>query len=409
MGVRITENLQRSSFEDDVSAPNPLLQMACNAYVYFLLPSPSPLRRQIAGDILLPTDIAFLAIAEAQQLYHWLPAALELARRPDVRVHILSPSDQMLALIDSYDPQRALRHIRLRRPPSRPDSLFRQPSRLATLLLNYATIARFPTLVTTEISSAWLRRIPDFRSRLILIKHGAGDREGGYKRRHADFDLTLVAGEKDRARMIERGLCTAQTVAVGGYPKFELKADRQRFFPDDKPVLLYNPHFDPALSSWINHGPAILAALESLTGWNVIIAPHTKLARTTPPIVSNASHVRVDMGSRHSIDMGYTMSADLYLGDVSSQVYEFLIDPRPCIFLNLDHRDGSGDAFAHWRLGQVIENVDALPAALARANDLQPGFVAAQKAAMQQSIDLSPVPASQQQADLILNFAKKPV
>jgi hypothetical protein len=351
------------------------------------------------------TDIAFLAIAEAQQLYHWLPAALELARRPDMRVSILSPSDQILDLVASYDPAGYLARVRLRRPPSRPDSLFRQPSRLATLLLNYCTIARFPTLVTTEISSAWLRCVPGFRSRLILIKHGAGDREGGYKKRHADFDLTLVAGEKDRRRMIDRGLCAPDNVAVGGYPKFELKAPRQRYFYNDDPVLLYNPHFDPALSSWINHGPAMLAALEALEGWNVIIAPHTKLARKVPPIVSSAPHIRVDMGSRHSIDMSYTMSADVYLGDVSSQVYEYLLHPRPCIFLNLDHRDGSTDAFAHWRLGQVIDSPDALPAALAQANILQPGFVALQETAMQQSIDLSPVPASVRQADLIQNFA----
>ncbi|HUD91569.1 glycosyl transferase [Sphingobium sp.] len=356
----------------------------------------------------MPIDIAFLAIAEAQQLYHWLPAALELARRPDVRVSVLSPSDQILALIGSYDAEGSLHHIRLRRPLAGPDSLFRQPSRLATLLLNYATIARFPTLVTTEISSAWLRRVPGFRSRMILIKHGAGDREGGYKKRHADFDLTLVAGEKDRRRMIDRGLCTPDTVAVGGYPKFELKAERQRFFPDDRPVLLYNPHFDPALSSWVKHGPEMLATLESLEGWNVIIAPHTKMARNVPPIASSAPHIRIDMGSRHSIDMSYTVIADVYLGDVSSQVYEFLIQPRPCIFLNLDHRDASSETFAHWRLGQVIERADALPDALSRANDLQPTYVAAQKAAMQQSIDLSPVPASQRQADLILNFAKSP-
>ena len=137
----------------------------------------------------MPTDIAFLAIAEAQQLYHWLPAALDLARRPGVRVRILSPSDAILALVAEYDPEGCLDPVRLRRPPlSPPDSLFRQPSRLATLLLNARTIARFPTLVTTEISSAWLRRLPGFRSRLVLIKHGAGDREGGYKARHRDFE-----------------------------------------------------------------------------------------------------------------------------------------------------------------------------------------------------------------------------
>jgi len=355
----------------------------------------------------LPTDIAFLAIAEAQQLYHWLPAALELARRADVRVSVLSPSDAILDLVASYDPEGALRPVRLRRPPAGPDSLFRQPSRLATLLLNLPTIARFPFLVTTEISTAWARRLPGFSSRLILIKHGAGDREGGYKKRHADFDLTLVAGEKDRRRLIERGLCRADSVAVGGYAKFELRAEPRSFFADDKPVLLYNPHFDAQLSSWVRHGPAVLAALEALEGWNVIIAPHTKLAAKVPPIRSTASHVRVDMGSRHSIDMSYTMSADIYLGDVSSQVYEFLLRPRPCIFLDLDRQaEAGGDAFAHMRLGQRIETLDALPLALARAADLQPGFVAAQEAAMRDSIDLSPVPASRRQADIILDFAK---
>ncbi|WP_313805288.1 glycosyl transferase [Sphingobium sp.] len=356
----------------------------------------------------MPTDIAFLAIAEAHQIYHWLPAALALSGRPDVNVHVLSPSDRILDLIASYDPDRKLRLVRLRRPPFPPDSLFRQPSRLLTLALNYSTIRRHPLLVTTEISSGWLRKMPGFSSRMVHIKHGAGDREGGYKARHSTFDFTLVAGEKDRRRMIDRGLCAPQNCAVGGYAKFELKAPPQRFFDNDRPVLLYNPHFDPALSSWVRHGPEVLAALEALEGWNVIIAPHTKLASRAAPIRTHAPHIRVDMGSRHSIDMSYTVSADLYLGDVSSQVYEFLLTPRPCVFLNLDRRDWTGDqAFAHWRLGQVIDDITALPMALDRATGLQAGFVDAQEAAMSDSIDSSPTLASERQADLILDFARK--
>lgn len=353
----------------------------------------------------MPTEIAFLAIAEAQQIYHWLPAALELARRPDVSVTILSPSPVLLDLVAHYDPTGTLKMEHLRRPFFGADTLFRQPSRLATLLLNAQRLSHFPLLVTTEISSAALRFVPGFRSRLILIKHGAGDREGGYKARHSAFDLTLVAGEKDRRRMIERGLCPPEAVAVGGYAKFELSAPPQRFFSDDRPVLLYNPHFDPRLSSWVRHGPAVMRALETLQGWNVIVAPHTKLAGRVAPIETTAPHIRVDMGSRHSIDMSYTMSADAYLGDVSSQVYEFLLQPRPCLFLNLDRRDWRNDeAFAHWRLGQVLERVKDLPEALTRAPDLQPGFVAAQKAAMHDSIDQCAIPASVRQADLILAF-----
>lgn len=356
-----------------------------------------------------PTPIAFLAIAEAQQLYHWLPTALELAGRDDVRVSILSPSRQILDLILSYDTQRRFELVLLRRPPFGPDSLFRQPSRLATLLLNYPAIRRFPVLVTTEISSAWLKRIPGFSSRIVVIKHGAGDREGGYRGRHALIDLTLVAGEKDRRRMIEHKLSEPGNVVVGGYAKFEICAERQRYFDNDLRTLFYNPHFDAKLSSWPTHGSEVLATLEALEGWNVIIAPHTKLAQRTPPITTPAAHIRVDMGSHRSIDMSYTLSSDVYLGDVSSQVYEFLLRPRPCIFLNLDRLAWRDDpAFAHWHLGQVIEDIAELPAALARAADLQPTFVDAQEAAMHDSIDQFPIPASIRQADIILDFARTP-
>ena len=56
------------------------------------------------------------------------------------------------------------------------------------------------------------------------------------------------------------------------------------------------------------------------------------------------------MGSVRSIDMTYTDQASVYIGDVSSQVYEFLRRPRPCIFLNFDRTAWQGDEnFAHWK------------------------------------------------------------
>src|SRR3546814_20088737 len=75
--------------------------------------------------------IAFLAISEAHQVFHWLPAALCLARDFGVEVSVLSPSRKMLDFIGSYDEKCVLELVQLRRPfPSR-DSLFRLPSRLA--------------------------------------------------------------------------------------------------------------------------------------------------------------------------------------------------------------------------------------------------------------------------------------
>src|SRR3546814_6817965 len=146
----------------------------------------------------------------AHQVVHWLPAALCLARDFGVEVSVLSPSRKMLDFIGSYDEKCVLELVQLRRPfPSR-DSLFRLPSRLAVLLLNYRLIASFPFIATPEVSSAHLRKVPGFSSRMIHLKHGDGDREGGYNTRHAAYDLTVVVGERARERIIERKLGTAQ-------------------------------------------------------------------------------------------------------------------------------------------------------------------------------------------------------
>ena len=69
-------------------------------------------------------------------------------------------------------------------------------------------------------------------------------------------------------------------------------------------------------------------------------------------------------------DMTYIMSADAYIGDVSSQVYEFLIQPRPCLFLNAFRVDWHNNpAFKCWHLGQVIDSPDQFPSAVSKLLD----------------------------------------
>jgi hypothetical protein len=120
---------------------------------------------------------------------------------------------------------------------------------------------------------------------------------------------------------------------------------------------------------------------------------------------SSAPNVLIDRGSVRSIDMSYTEAATVYIGDVSSQVYEFLRRPRPCIFLNLDRIDWrSNENYMHWHLGQVIETVEELGPALARADELQPQFEPLQRELVGRSLDPTPIPASQRQARAILDF-----
>lgn len=351
-----------------------------------------------------PRQIAFLAISEAHQIFHWLPAALRLAQHNSAEVSVLSPSRQMLDFISTFDPEGVLKLVKLKNPRFARESLFRMPSRLAVLLLNYRRIASFRFIATTEVSSAHLQRFPSFSSKMIHLKHGAGDREGGYNPRHSAYDLTLVMGEKDRERLIARGLATPENCKVTGYSKFELMAPGRRFFDNDKPVILYNPHFDKQLSPWSLRAEEILNCFSALTNFNFIVAPHVK-STTAVPIKAPSPNIRIDPGSRYSIDMTYANSADMYLGDISSQVYEFILKPRPCLFLNLSRIPWQAkEQFVHWRMGQVVENLSELQVALESAARLQPSFEDIQKQRLVISADIDTRPASERQAEAISQF-----
>ena len=221
--------------------------------------------------------IAFLAISQAHQFLHWLPAALRLAAEPNVRVTVLVSSEAGQELIRSYDAQGRLDMKRLKAPSVRKHGLFTPPHRLSVLLLNATTIARYRTIVTTETTSSFLRRLPGFASEMIHLKHGAGDRDGGYNPKHAGFDLTLVNGPKDKERLIDRGLGSEENIEVVGYGKFELVRDAaEPLFANPNPVALYNPHFDKNVGTWARHGAEVVKAMEAVPGWNFVVAPHVK-------------------------------------------------------------------------------------------------------------------------------------
>jgi hypothetical protein len=309
--------------------------------------------------------IGFLALAQAHQHLHWLPAALELACR-SVKVDVLCPSWAGLKFIRSFDPEHQLNLIWT--PARWRDGLFDVPPRRRVQRLYGWLFRRYPILVTTESTSISLRKDPKFKSKLIRIRHGAGDAATRLDdERVRGFDLSLVGGEKDKRRLIEAGLATDENCIVTGYAKFELVRHPPRIFADERPIALYNAHSRPDLSSWFKDGAALVRQMEKIQGWNFIIAPHIKL-EGGPEIQSACDNILIDRGSVRSIDMSYTQAASVYIGDASSQVYEFLVRPRPCIFVNSHHVEWrTGEQFAHFRLGQVIDDPAELPTALSQA------------------------------------------
>jgi CDP-glycerol glycerophosphotransferase (TagB/SpsB family) len=260
--------------------------------------------------------------------------------------------------------------------------------------------------------------------KLIHTRHGAGDRAIGFNPESAGFDLVLVSGPKIRDRLIADAGLKPEQIALVGYPKFDLCAGNRfagQFPAPERPVVLYNPHPSPKLSSWFKHGAAVLEAFRQQDRYNLIFAPHVmlfersfvvtvdppSLARVRPPGPEYAQEPRIhiDSGSAASSDMSYTNRADIYLGDVSSQVYEFLRAPRPCLFLNSHGVDWQGDPnYLHWRAGPVLDSADGLLDAIDAALAAHPDYAPAQQALIDATFSLSERPSAERAADAITAF-----
>lgn len=295
--------------------------------------------------------------------------------------------------------------------------------RVATLRENLAEFAALDVLVVPETTSLLLRDRFGLKDlKFVWIPHGAGDRSVGFREVMRGFDLVLLSGEKVRDRMLASGLIRADNHRIVGYPKFDtVSGERPRLFADDKPVVLYNPHFDPKLSSWYTMGPAILDWFAAQSQFNLVVAPHVMLfnrrvhasvehrlvrwRRDVAERYRHLPHMLIDTGSERSIDMTYTRGADIYLGDASSQIYEWIVEPRPAIFLNPAQLAWRANAdFAHWRLGEVIEDVGALPAALGRAVAEPGAFREVQEAAFAATFSRTGATASRRAAEAIVEW-----
>ncbi len=295
-------------------------------------------------------------------------------------------------------------------PQGRAPKISSAPLRLFSILFNTGAFSSFDVIVTPERSSTLIKRLGFFTGMLAHIPHGAGDRAAGYDRRICYFDCVIVAGDKDRERMIARRLVKLEACVVGGYAKFDVLRSPAPFFDNDKPIVLYNPHFDKRLSSWPAIGKALLERFAADDSFNYIIAPHIRMRgamrRSFERLAAQNTntHIRFDGGSVHSINMDYTRAASIYLGDVSSQVYEFIRTPRPCVFLNGAGLDWLGNEhFTHWRLGEVAGNADEAMACLKSAHARHEQFQLLQETLFNASIAQNDESASLRIAHALLD------
>lgn len=352
----------------------------------------------------------------AHQVLHAAPVAFELSRRyPQISVQIIGSDQQVLDVVNRLSVlypgevcERVLAHV-----PAIIDMIdplvkqFVFIRKAAVLRANLDLFRKLEVLVVPEITSLHLKREPGMgHLKFVHTRHGAGDRAGAYWPELVECDLILVEGRKTRDRLIQMRLTDEHRCRIVGYPKFELQkslSNGSDLFDNLRPTVLYNPHFARSVSSWVRMGKAVLDFFKENANYNLIFAPHVILyqrkwrhgARSLRNY-RDSLNIHIDTGSMASIDMTYTVAADIYLGDASSQVYEFLLKPRPCIFLNAHNVVGWQQDENHyfWHAGQVINDVGMLAEALGRARESHPRYVEKQQELLRETFDFDASPPS---------------
>lgn len=290
--------------------------------------------------------------------------------------------------------------------------------------LQKASLIVSPERTCLQLKKHWKGGGPQF----IFVPHGAGDRSVTYHRDMAEFDAMLVSGPKVADEMIRHGLAQQRSVAIIGYPKFDL-IDRNAprdFFANGRPTFVYNPHFDPHLSSWYRHGHDIINWFAFGPGqvYNLIFAPHVllfrkklhisleyKVMKRRPDLDArwkSCDNILIDVDSERLSNMSYTLGSDAYIGDVSSQIYEFLWRPRPAFFIDTHPRDHRADPpYLSWTAGDVFHSSEELLACLPHFRERGRHFHARQEEIFQFTMANTIEPSSIRGARAILSWLEK--
>ncbi len=342
---------------------------------------------------------------EPHQVPHAAPYGFALSRvRPDWTVDILCSTRGEMEFAQEiagrFDAQTA--NIQALKVPlvfRIADPLLRQftfARKVAVLQANVDRLSQYDALIMPEMTSLALRRSAKMAGvKMIFTGHGAGDLYsnpfGNFDKRVETFDLVLLQGRRLARAMWAEGRLKDTSHAIIGYPKYEAVPQTPlRLFDDDKPVVVYNPTQNPRGSSWHRWGEEVLDRLAAREDLNVIFAPHALLFKRSwtrgarlPGRFRNHPRIKVDLGSRASSDMTYLRASDLYLGDQSSQIYEFINRPRPCVFLNPDEDNWKDNpSFRSWTFGPVVEDVADLDSAIDAALTEFERWCPAQQAAL---------------------------
>lgn len=320
--------------------------------------------------------IGFLYLEKTYMVYHSLGIAIELSKKISYEVYILCSQINFKYIKKSLH-KKGTQNINI--IVLRPFWFFPLPYYFELklqfrkrILKKYASyIQTYDAIVCTVYDDIIVKNFFMSSRKVIFIftNHGIPNRKYSFDDRLRLFDFFFILGEKERRIRAKQGQLTSSNYKTSGFLKYDM-IKHQSFTPlfeNTNLTIVYNPHWTNNFSSFNKFGFKILNFFAKNQNYNLIFAPHSLLIEWNwllKIILSKYKYfnnIIVDFGSERSNDMTYTREADIYIGDISSQAFEFLfIKPRPCIFLDAHQLNNSSkDRPLSWDLGDVIFDVDS--------------------------------------------------
>ena len=363
--------------------------------------------------------IGFLYLHHIHHIYHSIPIAFELSSlgfNIDLIISSESVKKVITELTELY-PKQKCNIVFLKGPAAYRYANIRRKKypRPKIMMQNYAhKLNQYDILIGTSFETH--RLFDQFcvnHPKYVFTFHGIGVRDYGFQSSLKRYDLLLLPGKNMANDLVKSDLVNDGNWEIIGYPKFDFIERKKNkinpIFPEERPTIIYNPHWNKKVSSWYGWGKKVLDFFLNSPDYNLIFAPHILIKEWKQRWLKlskyqTASHIYIDLGSHRSIDMTYTRIADAYLGDVSSQVFEFLNEPKPCLFLNYQglKREKERD-FPQWEFGNVVSDFNGLPAKLDSIFRDHPNFIDTQKTFIESTFDSTHLSSGRRGADAIIH------
>jgi hypothetical protein len=361
--------------------------------------------------------IGFIHFDTIYLIHHFIGSVVELYHDPECEVTILTPDtnqDYLYSLLDMYGVSREI-------VKKLPTYLYKRiaykiqgrdnPSTVPLFKKYRKHLLKYDVLAFTVLNHLRIKR-KGRNPKFALLMHGAGNSHYPFTEEYykpiSQFDLVTTSGQKIQNLFLKMGAFKDTKFEICGYQKFDVvkvENKKNQFFNNKNPVVVYNPHFRESISSYHRHGQEILKYFYNNKDYNLIFAPHFNLfeekrqdaqqRNSLDQKYFKTDNILIDFGSVNSVNMAYMLAADIYLGDVSSQVYEFLISgAKPCIFINTHKVKWKNDAYYQtWKLGKVLENPSKLEAILQTKEHWQKDYQKLQEEVINYTFDITEIPS----------------